>query len=244
MKFNSNRRIIVAHRGWSGVAPENTMAAFRLAMADPRISWIELDVQLSKDGVPVVIHDYKLRRTTGASGAVKDYTFKQLSKLDNGSWFSPEFHNERIPTLEQVLKETKGRIHLNIELKTKDNLYPGLEKAVINLVQAYSIEADVVITSFDTHALKTTKLLAPSIRTGLITSIVPITIRDQLRILGADLLSMDYRIVEPTFVHSMVESGFDVMVWTVNEPRAIEQMVSLHPKLRICTNYPDRVFPL
>lgn len=242
MTFNSNNRIIVAHRGWSGVAPENTMAAFRLAIADPRISWIELDVQLSKDGVPVVIHDYKLRRTTGHTGAVKEYTFEQLSKLDNGSWFSPEFRSERIPKLEQVMKECKGRVHLNIELKTKDNLYPGLELAVINLVKAYSMEENVVITSFDTHALKTTKLLAPSIRTGLITSIVPITIRDQLRILGADLLSMDYRIVEPAFIHSMMESGYDVMVWTVNERLAIEQIVSIHPNLWICTNYPDRVF--
>lgn len=243
ISINSNKRIIVAHRGWSGSAPENTMAAFRLAMADPRISWIELDVQLSKDGVPVIIHDFKLRRTTGASGAVKDYTFEQLSKLDNGSWFSPEFRNERIPTLEQVLKESKDRIHLNIELKTKDNMYPELEREVINLIKAYSMEDDVVITFFDSSALKTTKLLAPSIRTGLITSIAPVTIRDQLRILGADLLSMDYRNVEPAFIYSMMESGYNVMVWTVNEPRAIKQMVSLHPTLWICTNYPDRAFP-
>jgi glycerophosphoryl diester phosphodiesterase len=242
MTWSSKNPIIVAHRGWSGLAPENTMAAFRLAVADPRISWIELDVQLSKDGIPVVIHDYKLRRTTGASGDVKDYTIEQLTKLDNGSWFSPQFHNERIPTLEQVLKELQGRIKLNIELKTKDQLYPGLEQAVIDLVQAYSMEANVIITSFDTSALKTTKRLAPSIRTGLITSSVPITIKDQLRVLGADLLSVDYRIVNPKFVRSMMESGYDVMVWTVNEPRTIESLVSVNPTLWICSNYPDRFF--
>ncbi len=218
------------------------MAAFRLAMADPRISWIELDVQLSKDGVPVVIHDYKLRRTTGVPGAVKDYSFEQLSKLDNGSWFSPEFHNERIPSLEQVLKETKGRIKLNIELKTKDDLYPGLEQAVINLLKAYSMEEDVVITSFNMLALKTTKRLAPAIRTGLIVSMVPITIEDQLRLLGADLLSVDYRIIEPALITRMMESGFDVMVWTVNESQAVKQIVSLYPTIWICTNYPDRAF--
>lgn len=242
MTLSRSKRMIVAHRGCSGVAPENTMAAFRLAIADPRISWIELDVQLSKDGVPVVIHDYKLRRTIGVKGAVKDYSFEQLSNMDNGSWFSPEFHNERIPSLEQVLEEAKGRIHLNIELKTKDDLYPGLEQAVIELVKAHSMEADVVITSFDTLALKTAKRLAPSIRTGLIISIVPITISEQLRMLGADLLSVDYRIVEPAFVDLMLQSGFDVMVWTVNEQQAIEQMVSRHPPIWICTNYPDRAF--
>src|SRR5690554_6773833 len=231
--MSHNKRIIVSHRGWSGAAPENTMAAFRLAIADPRIAWMELDVQLSKDGITVVIHDYKLWRTTGASKTVKDYTFEQLARLDNGSWFSEEFSNERIPSLEQVLKEACGHIQLNIELKTNNNLYPGLEQAVIKLIQAYSMEADVVITSFDTRALQSMKKLAPSLRTGLITSIVPFTIRDQLRILGADLLSMDYRIVEPDFVKSMIELGFNVMVWTVNERRAIEQMLAIHPALWI-----------
>lgn len=242
MVRSSKKPIIVAHRGWSGLAPENTMAAFRLAAADPRISWIELDVQLSKDGVPVVIHDYKLRRTTNTSGFVKDYTMEQLSRLDNGSWFSPQFHNERIPTLEQVLQELHGRIKLNIELKTKDQLYPGLEQAVIKLVQAYSLEDDIVITSFDTGALKTTKRLAPSIRTGLITSNVPITIKDQLRMLETDLLSVDYRIADPQFVRNMIESGYDVMVWTVNEPKSMERLVTVNPTIWICSNYPDRFF--
>jgi glycerophosphoryl diester phosphodiesterase len=238
-----NKRIIVAHRGWSSRAPENTMAAFRLAMNDPRISWIELDVQLSKDGVPVVIHDYKLKRTTGASGSVKDYTLDQLRKLDYGSWFSPEFHKERIPTLEQVLKECKGRILLNIELKTIGNLYPGLEQKVIDLVKAYSMEADVVITSFEPTAVKQTKKLSPNLRTGLIVSILPHTIKDQLRIWGASLLSADYRLLDETVVHHLVNSGIDIMAWTVNDSKNIEHVLGLHPDLWICTNYPERVFP-
>jgi glycerophosphoryl diester phosphodiesterase len=242
MTFSNNQRMIVAHRGWSSLAPENTMAAFRLAAADPRIQWIELDVQLSKDGIPVVIHDYKLRRTTGAAGTVKEYTYEQLSTLDNGSWFSPQFHQERIPSLDQVLKEVQGLVKLNIELKTKDQLYPGLEQAVIQLVQRYAMEADVVITSFDTDALLTTKRLAPAIRTGLITSHLPTTIEDQLIILGADLLSVDYRIIDPSFVRHMIESGYDVMVWTVNDPQVIKRLIDVSPSIWICSNYPERFF--
>jgi glycerophosphoryl diester phosphodiesterase len=242
MTFSNNQRMIVAHRGWSSRAPENTLAAFRLAAADPRISWIELDVQLSKDGVPVVIHDYSLRRTTGASGIVKEYTFEQLSLLDNGSWFSSQFHHERIPSLDQVLKEVQGLVKLNIELKTKDQLYPGLEQAVIRLVQHYSMEADVVITSFDTNALLTTKRIAPAIRTGLITSHLPTAIEDQLMNLGADLLCVDYRIVDPDFVRHITESGWDVMVWTVNDPQVIKQLIHVSPGIWICSNYPERFF--
>jgi glycerophosphoryl diester phosphodiesterase len=242
MTFSNNQRMIVAHRGWSSRAPENTMAAFRLAAADPRISWIELDVQLSRDGIPVVIHDYKLQRTTGVSGIVKEYTFDQLSLLDNGSWFSPQFHHERIPSLDQVLKEVQGLVKLNIELKTKGQLYPGLEQAVIQLVQHYAMEADVVITSFDTDALLTTKRLAPAIRTGLITSHLPAQIEDQLFHLGADLLSVDYRIIGPSFVRHMTELGYDVMLWTVNDPQVIKQLIHVSPDTWICSNYPERFF--
>lgn len=242
MTFSNKERVIVAHRGWSGIAPENTMAAFRLAAADPRIAWIELDVQLSKDGIPVVIHDYKLQRTTGVLGTVKEYTFHQLSMLDNGSWFSPQFHNERIPSLEQVLKEVQGLVKLNIELKTKDHLYPGLEQAVIQLVQSYSLESDVIITSFDIDALQTMKRLAPTIRTGLITSQVSNTLEDQLQAIGADLLSVDYRIVDANFVHHMYKLGYDVMVWTVNDPKIMNNLLQANPSIWICSNYPDRFF--
>jgi len=99
----------VAHRGWSGRAPENTLAAFRLATSIPQVHWIELDVHLSRDKVPVVIHDPTLKRTTGIKGRVSAYTAKQLGAMDAGSWFSPKFAQEGIPTLDQVLELVAGR---------------------------------------------------------------------------------------------------------------------------------------
>jgi len=103
-----------AHRGASGLAPENTMAAMKRALAFPFVEWIELDVQLSKDGVPVVIHDDTVDRTTDRKGRVADFTAAELQAMDAGSRFSPAFRGEPVPTLEQVLELTAGECRLDI----------------------------------------------------------------------------------------------------------------------------------
>lgn len=234
---------IVAHRGWSGRAPENSMAAFRLAAEDPRIAWIELDVQLSKDGVPVVIHDFKLKRTAGVSGAVKDYTFAELSALDIGSRFAGSFSGERIPSLQKVLAEFAGKVKFNIELKTAVGLYPGLELAVVDLVRHFGLQRETVITSFDHYAIQRTRAAAPDIRAGLIVSGLPVLLKEQLRFTGADFLSLDYRYASEPLVRDLVADGCGVMVWTVDDPEAVARLVRYHPQPMICTNYPERVFP-
>lgn len=234
---------IVAHRGWSGRAPENSMAAFRMAAEDPRIEWIELDVQLSKDGVPVVIHDFKLKRTAGVAGYVKDYTYAELAAMDIGAKFSDEYRGERIPSLQMVLAEFAGKVKFNIELKTAIGLYPGLELAVIELIRYYGLERDTVITSFDHYAVQRARAAASEIRGGLIVSGLPVLLKEQLRFTGADFLSLEYSFASEALVHDLFDAGCDVMVWTVNEPEAVERMVRLHPQLMICTNYPERVFP-
>src|SRR6266850_7844739 len=127
--------LIIAHRGASGDAPENTMAAFRLAM-DSGADMIELDLHLSKDSALVVCHDSKLNRTARIKKTIKQLTLKELKKLDVGSWFHPRFSGETIPTLEEVLKLTVNRIALNIEIKQGSSLYPGIEKQLIELLES------------------------------------------------------------------------------------------------------------
>lgn len=219
------------------------MAAFELAATDPRITWLELDVQLSKDSVPVVIHDFTLKRTTGNSGKVKDYTYRELAEMDNGSWFSKQYAGERIPSLEQVLLAMKGRLKLNIELKTAIGLYSGMERIVTAMIRDHGMTDDVVLTSFDHYAAQRARSADPGIRAGLIFTGLPMMIREQLRFCGADFLSMDYRYLSKAFVQDMVAYGIDVMAWTVNDPKAIAQVITYHPDLMICTNYPERVFP-
>jgi glycerophosphoryl diester phosphodiesterase len=111
---------IIAHRGDTNVAPENTMAAFRVAI-NSGAEYIEVDVRLTRDGVPVVIHDGSLDRTTNGTGAVSKHTYAEIRHLDAGSWFSPEFAAERVPTLEEVLNESRGKTCILAHLKAVQN---------------------------------------------------------------------------------------------------------------------------
>lgn len=136
---------LYAHRGASAEAPENTLAAFRRAL-ECGADGIELDIHLSADGVPVVLHDDRLERTSDGSGAVADRTVAELAELDAGSWFSPEFAGEPLPTLEETLGLLAGRLRLNLEVKDSQ---AGM--AVLDLLRGFP-GADTVISSFD-HAL-------------------------------------------------------------------------------------------
>mgnify|MGYP002624266873 FL=1 len=129
------RNPCVAHRGFSGIAPENTMAAVQLAMEQEDVHWIEVDVQCSKDGVPLLIHDFTLNRTTNGKGPVKDKTWAELQTLDAGSWKSTAYRGERLPSLDEFLDAVAGRLRVNLEIKTEGNMYPGLEEKVVAAVK-------------------------------------------------------------------------------------------------------------
>ena len=235
---------LVAHRGCSGKAPENTMAAFNLALNEASIGWIELDVQLSKDGVPVVIHDYKLNRTTNGKGNVKDFTYSQLSELDAGEWFNKRFKGEKIPGLEEVLHAACGRCRLNIEIKTAGDLYPGIEQKVIQLIHDYHMQYDCYITSFDYEVLKKVRETDSIVQTGLILSGNPPLLKEHLKNLGVALLAMDYKYLTHRFVAAMINEGYKMMAWTVNGPSEMIRIAGMHPELMICTDHPERFIEL
>ncbi|MNZ81513.1 Glycerophosphoryl diester phosphodiesterase [compost metagenome] len=216
------------------------MAAIRLAMEDPDIEWIEIDVQLSKDHVPVVIHDYTLRRTTDGKGEVKSYTAAELLTLDAGHWFSQKYQHERIPLLEQVLQENRGRCRLNIELKTDGVRYPQLEQKVVELVYAFDAQHDVVLTSFNEGALYRVRKLSDSIRTGLILDSWRSTLPMELRELDSDFLSIGYSRLNKDRTALLKAAGIQIMAWTINETKAIRKVAELDSELIICTNYPER----
>ncbi|AMA71516.1 MULTISPECIES: glycerophosphodiester phosphodiesterase [Aneurinibacillus] len=236
--------VCIAHRGWSGKAPENTMAAVRLALQYPDIQAIEIDVQLSKDGVPVLMHDFVLGRTVKAGGSVKDYTWEELKQMDAGLWFDESFKGEHIPSLEEVLTEVRGKLEINIELKAAGDRYPGLEEKVVELIYKYGMEQEVYITSFDHDAIKRVHALAPALKKGLIFGGKPRLIREQLAETGATILSMPYPYVTKDFVIEMIEAGYTVIAWTVDEPDDIQHLLGFHPQLQICTNHPERMIAL
>ncbi|MNZ56512.1 Glycerophosphoryl diester phosphodiesterase [compost metagenome] len=229
----------VAHRGFSGKAPENTMSAVKLAMQEPYIKWIEVDVQLSKDGIPFLIHDYSLNRTTNGRGPVKDKTWDELSRLDAGGWYSKSFIGERLVRLDDFLDAIKGRLRANIEIKTQGNLYPGIEEKVISAVKLHRMEHEVVLTSFEPRVLAKAKELSCKIRTGLIIDGKPGDLLMRLQLLKCSFLSINYRYLSPDLAEKAIRRGIEVMAWTIDDVKRIRRIAAMHPEILICTNRPD-----
>lgn len=159
-----------AHRGRNRIAPENTMAAFRAALnAGDR--GIELDVTLSSDGFPVVIHDDTVDRTTNGSGPVSGMTYEQLRGLDAGSWFDRAFSSEYLPLLTEVLGEARGRLFVNIEIKAsawRENPKGGVEEVVMSAVRDFDMGNSVVISAFDWRSLRRIREMDPHIAIGVL----------------------------------------------------------------------------
>lgn len=154
--------MVIAHRGASAYAPENTLAAFDLALQMGACQ-LELDVQLTADEHIVVIHDDTVNRTTNAVGLVISYTLAALKDLDAGSWFGTQFVGERILTLEEVLKRYKGRVHFHIEIKGQS---PNLSSRTADLIRKYGMQEQVTITSFQKERLEEMRNYAPEFPTA------------------------------------------------------------------------------
>ncbi|MBY0118425.1 glycerophosphodiester phosphodiesterase family protein [Paenibacillus sp. FSL L8-0435] len=231
--------LCVAHRGFSSIAPENTMAAFLMAMERPEVQWMELDVQLSRDGVPVVIHDFTVDRTTNGKGLVRETDWADLQRLDAGAWKNKSYKGERIPALSELLDRSCGRVRLNIELKTQGDMYPGLPAAVVHEVRKRHMQNDVVITSFEPAALIEVKKLAPEIQTGLIIDARPGDLLTALRKMNCTFLSIGYTNVDKSLMNEMRSAGIRVMAWTVDDKTIMKKLAAVDPELMLCTNRPD-----
>ncbi|TVY00442.1 glycerophosphodiester phosphodiesterase [Cohnella terricola] len=230
----------VAHRGFSGKAPENTMAAFRMALNEPYVCWMELDVHLSRDDVPVVIHDATLNRTTSGRGRVIDFTAEELGNLDAGSWFDRSFANECIPTLESVLRLTAGRCRLNIELKGNDADYDRLARRTIEVLRAFGMENEHVVTSFQPDILRAVRQYSRSLRIGLIIDERPVNLVDRLIALDCSYLSIGFRHIDEKLLKQASKAYIEVMAWTVNSTSDLRRLAARPEAFQLCTNYPDR----
>ncbi len=165
------RTWVVAHRGASGHAPENTMAAFRRAV-ELGADFIETDLHLSRDAHLVCVHDAKLLRTTNANAAVKELTLAQLHELDAGSWFGPEFAGERIPTLEEVLAFAREK-DIVFFLEVKQEAAWGIEHGLVAALRDAREAARAVILSFSPGVLRNVRRLDNTLMTGLLFDAMP-----------------------------------------------------------------------
>lgn len=160
---------VIAHRGASFSAPENTMPAFNKAV-EMKADMIELDVLLTRDNVPIVFHDEKLNRTTNGKGPVARFLYRELQEMDAGNWFDPSFKDTKLPLLETVLKWAKNKIALNIEIKGNSSRSgtSGLESQIIEMINHYDMQDHVVISSFRCKAIRQVKKISSNTATALL----------------------------------------------------------------------------
>lgn len=227
---NEDDFIVIAHRGASAYYPENTMAAFKAAV-EMGAEMIELDITLSKDGVPVVIHDATLERTTNGTGAVADYSVNELQQLDAGSWFSEKHAGEHIPTLEEVLAFAKNNIALNIEIKHEsvtDSVHGGIEEEALNLVKKYEMEPYVLFSSFNYRAIAHLRELDVDIATALLYEKQQSGERTPSALVSeyqAQAFNCSYRQFNKKWAEDTSEYQIPVFIYTVNKKRKMKKMV-------------------
>lgn len=213
---------VTAHRGYSAVYPENTIPAFKGAI-QVGADWAELDVQQTADGEVIVMHDSNLKRTTGLDKEVWQVTWDEIKDLDNGSWFDKKYQTVRIPTLEEVLKVCRGKIHLNIEIKPSGH-DKDLEEQVAKLLKKYHMRDTCVVSSLKYDSLRKIKQADDSIETAYITSVSYGNFTD---LEYADGYSVESTLLSKSFVNKAQKTGKQIYVWTVNSEERLEKVVGM-----------------
>ncbi len=212
---------ITAHRGAAMHAPENTLAAVEVAL-EAGTDWVEIDVQETLDGEVVVLHDSDLKKVGGVDLKIWDATWEDLQEIDVGSFFSPEFSDQRVPKLEQVLELCRGKAGVVIELK-----YYGhqvhLEERVAEIVDGMGMASNIKVMSLDYDGLKRMKAVRPDWTTGILTSVV----MGDLTRMEVDFLAVNSGMANRRFVKATHNSGKEVFTWTVNDVLGMSAMMDL-----------------
>ncbi len=228
----------IAHRGFSSKYPENTMLAFEKAV-EAGCDGIELDVQLTKDGVPVVIHDETTKRTTNRAGRVRSLTLKELKELDASNGFSTEYGMNRIPTLEEYFEYIRDKdIFTNIELKNSVVRYEGMEEKVIGLVRRYDLVGRVVFSSFNHHSMILCKKLCPEIPCSFLTNCWQIGAGMYARRNGVEFVNPMFPFLTEFNIRELRKNGIRAQAWTVDFVRSMRRLARMDI-FAIITNRPD-----
>jgi glycerophosphoryl diester phosphodiesterase len=238
--------LIIGHRGASAHAPENTLAAFQMAI-DAGADGVEFDVQLSRDGVPVVIHDATLQRTGGQTDAVADLTAAELSAVDVGSWFGPKFRGQHVPTLIEVLEFCRGLRRIYIELKVNVADFSPLAAAVCDTIRPSPDLPQMIVKSFRLGAIPLVRQSLPEVQTA---ALFEPAIRDLIRRrrymlalareFGAHQISIHRSLITRKLARLASEAQMPITIWTADNPRWVKRATSLGIGA-IITNDPGRM---
>lgn len=220
----------MAHRGYSGFYPENTLIAFKEAIKES-YDYLELDVRLSKDEVPIIIHDATINRTSnGGKQFVHDLTLEQLKSYDYGSWFDEKFSGETIPTLEELFQLVeKENIKLNVELKNGPIIPENLEEKVLDLVYKYNLQNRVLFSSFDHQSLLRLYELDKTIKAGLVFHVNLIDMYNYVDSLEMKVYSIhpNYFYITEEMVSEAHKRGIKVNAYTVDDVQLAKHLKNL-----------------
>ena len=222
---------VIAHRGISSKAPENTLASFKQAASIPGVDMIELDVRLTKDEEVIVLHDRTLQRTTTGNGPVRNYSLEEIRRLDAGSWFHPMFAEQRIPTLAEVFQHVGNRLWIDVEIKS-DRLHrelPGLlEEKVLDVVNKCGMDDNVLFSSFDHQILSNIRRIKSSAVTGVLFDLF----RDFGRLpskLAGRVGAKVFKCATHELTHKMLNDAHKhniaVYVYTLNSVQGVQRML-------------------
>ena len=229
-----------AHRGASSYYPENTMLSFEKAI-ELGCTGIETDVQMTKDGVLVLIHDHLLDRTTKGKGLVKDFTFAELKKLDAGSFKDKSFSHCSIPSVEDLilLVQNKNTI-INFEIKSDIVLYENIEEKLIDMIYKFNMQQRVILSSFNHYSMVKCKEISKEIKTALLYMEGLFKPEHYCNYTGADALHPYYPSLTKEIVDNAHGIGLAVNPYTINDEKTMKQMLDLGVD-GIITNYPDKL---
>jgi glycerophosphoryl diester phosphodiesterase len=223
---------ITAHRGSSRIAPENSLSAIKAAIRQGA-DFAEIDVQRTADGTIVLLHDTDLKRVAGVSKNIWEVPYDEIKSLDAGSWFSEEFRDERIPTLQQVIDEARGEIKLNIELKFNGH-DDKLVESVVDLIRKNDFHTQCIVSSLSYDGVVEAKRLNENLSAG---HIVAVSIGNVSK-LDVDFMSIQHKNITPSMIRSLHRSGKEIHAWTVNNPSRMSELIDLGVD-NILTDEPD-----
>lgn len=227
-----------AHRGFSGKYPENTMLAFEKAI-EAGCDGIELDVQFTKDGELVIIHDEKIDRTCDGKGLISDYTLEEAKKFDASYIYKDVYGRNEIPTLREYFELVQHTdIVTNIELKTGINPYPGIEKKVLELIQEFDLADRIIISSFNYYSVMRFKELMPSMPCGFLEESWLLDFCEYTKKYGIEYIHPEFHMITEEFAKEAKESGIGLNTWTVNTREDMEDLIKKGVNSLI-TNHPD-----
>lgn len=223
----SGKPLVFGHRGSKAYAPMNTLESFELALAQGSHG-IELDVHRSKDGYPVIVHDFTVDSTTDGKGFVTDKTLAELKALDAGSWFSEAFRGVKVPTLDEVFELIGKKMIVNVEIKSLfTSETDGVEQVVVDCIRRHSLQDNVIVSSFNPYTLIRFRALMPDCAIGfLYEKNVPMDTHAVLRGHSYEAYHPHHVLIDEALVHMTHQQGRVLNTWTVNDPEDARRLSS------------------